>query len=153
MQSGILGSLTVNSRDNQILRQYNILPEQMQGGRLTTSNSAARYWTPAGDGDWHDNENLPLLLAGRGKGTLRRGRRVRAAVKTPMCNLHMALLHRTGVNGKMVRRQHGPAARHVVAAAAYWTGRDLRDCVASLGDGCFAGRRAAASLARDQSRV
>jgi hypothetical protein len=48
-------------------------------------------------GNRHIEENLPLLLAGRGKGTLRPGRRVRAAAKTPFCNLHLALMHRMGV--------------------------------------------------------
>lgn len=52
------------------------------------------------DGNRHDPENLPLLLAGRGKGSLRPGRRVRAPEKTPFCNLHLALLQRMGVTDK-----------------------------------------------------
>jgi hypothetical protein len=45
-------------------------------------------------------ENLPLLLAGRGKGTIRSGRRLRAPEKTPLCNLHLALMQRMGVDEK-----------------------------------------------------
>ena len=49
------------------------------------------------DGNRHDPEDPPAILAGRGKGTLRPGRRIRAAEKTPLCNLHLALLHRMGI--------------------------------------------------------
>lgn len=52
------------------------------------------------DGNRHIEENLPLLLAGRGNGTLRPGRRLRAAPKTPYCNLHLALINRMGVDEK-----------------------------------------------------
>ncbi|MEO8595291.1 MAG: DUF1552 domain-containing protein [Candidatus Solibacter sp.] len=52
------------------------------------------------DGNRHLEEDLPLLIAGRGKGTLNPGRRVRSAVKTPMCNLHLALMQRMGVMDK-----------------------------------------------------
>jgi hypothetical protein len=49
------------------------------------------------DGNRHTEENLPLLLAGQGKGTLRTGRRLRAPEKTPLCNLYLSLLDRMGV--------------------------------------------------------
>lgn len=49
------------------------------------------------DGNRHDPENLPILLAGRGKGTLKPGRRVRFAEKTPLCNLYLSMLHRMGI--------------------------------------------------------
>jgi hypothetical protein len=52
------------------------------------------------DGNTHAVEDLPLILAGRGKGTLRPGRRLRAARNTPLCNLHLAMLHRMGVMEK-----------------------------------------------------
>ncbi len=48
-------------------------------------------------GNRHLEENLPLLLAGRGNGTLRPGRRLRFEKKTPFCNLHLALMERMGV--------------------------------------------------------
>ena len=60
------------------------------------------------DGNRHDNENLPLVLAGRGKGTLRLGRRLRAPEKTPFCNLHLALLHRMGIMEKSFGDSTGP---------------------------------------------
>ena len=48
-------------------------------------------------GNRHLEENLPLLLAGRGNGTLLPGRRLRFEKKTPFCNLHLALMERMGV--------------------------------------------------------
>ena len=62
------------------------------------------------DGNRHDPENLPLILAGRGKGTLRPGRRLRAPAKTPLCNLYLAMLHRMGVQEKSFGDSTGPLA-------------------------------------------
>ena len=52
------------------------------------------------DGNRHDNENLPLILAGRAKGKLRPGRRVRAPEKTPLCNLYLTMLDHMGIHEK-----------------------------------------------------
>ena len=69
-----------------------------EGGRSLLDNSMALYGGSLKDGNRHVEENLPLILAGRGKGTLKPGRRLRAADNTPMCNLHVALLQRMGVD-------------------------------------------------------
>jgi hypothetical protein len=49
-----------------------------------------------------------LILAGRAKGTLRPGRRIRAAENTPLCNLHLAMLNRMGVMEKSFGDSTGP---------------------------------------------
>ena len=49
------------------------------------------------DGNKHTEENLPLLVAGRGNGAIRPGRRLRAEPLTPFCNLHLALINKMGV--------------------------------------------------------
>jgi hypothetical protein len=41
-----------------------------------------------------------VLLAGRGGGSLRTGRHVRFAKETPMTNLYLAMLERTGVTAE-----------------------------------------------------
>ena len=41
---------------------------------------------------------LPILLAGRGRGTLRTGRHVRYPKETPLMNLYLSLLDRVGVH-------------------------------------------------------
>ena len=71
-----------------------------EGGKSLLDNSMILFGATLKDGNRHDPENLPVLLAGRGKGTLRPGRRVRFAQKTPLCNLHLSMLHRLGVKEK-----------------------------------------------------
>ncbi len=67
-----------------------------EGGASLLDNSMIMFGGTLKDGNRHDPENLPILLAGRGQGTLRPGRRVRAAEKTPLCNLYLAMLQRMG---------------------------------------------------------
>jgi hypothetical protein len=69
-----------------------------EGGSSLLDNSMIYVSAPTlKDGNRHDPENLPVLLAGRAKGTLRPGRRVRAGEKTPLCNLYLAMLQRMGI--------------------------------------------------------
>ena len=79
-----------------------------EGGKSLLDNSMILFGSSLKDGNRHDNENLPLVLAGRGKGTLRPGRRLRAPEKTPFCNLHLALLHRIGIMEKSFGDSTGP---------------------------------------------
>jgi len=79
-----------------------------EGGTSLLDNSMIVFGATLKDGNRHDPEDLPILLAGRGKGTLKPGRRVRAAVKTPLCNLHLALLNRMGVPAKSHGDSTGP---------------------------------------------
>lgn len=55
------------------------------------------YGSGLSDGNAHDHANLPLMLAGRGCGTLKPGRIVKHPVETPMSNLFVAMLDRMGV--------------------------------------------------------
>ena len=56
------------------------------------------YGSGLSDGNRHNNENLPVLLAGRGGGTLNPGRHIEYQEETPMTNLFMSLLERVGVD-------------------------------------------------------
>jgi hypothetical protein len=55
------------------------------------------YGSGISDGDRHDHDDLPMLLAGGGGGTLRPGRHVRYPRGTPLSNLYLAMLDRLGV--------------------------------------------------------
>jgi hypothetical protein len=79
-----------------------------EGGTSLLDNSMILFGASLKDGNRHDPENLPLILAGRGKGALRPGRRLRAAPKTPLCNLHLAMLHRMGIMEKSFGDSTGP---------------------------------------------
>lgn len=54
------------------------------------------YGSGISDGDRHNHENLPILLAGKGSGTVKGGRHLRFPKETPLANLHLALLDRMG---------------------------------------------------------
>jgi hypothetical protein len=69
-----------------------------EGGASLLDNSMVMFGGSLKCGNRHEVENLPLLLAGRGKGTLRPGRRLRAPEKTPLCNLYLSMLHKMGIN-------------------------------------------------------
>lgn len=72
-----------------------------EGGTSLLDNSMIMFGASLKDGNRHTVSNLPILLAGRGKGTLRpEGRRVRAAEQTPLCNLYLSMLHRMGITEK-----------------------------------------------------
>ena len=68
-----------------------------EGGSSLLDNSMVLFGSSLRDGNTHDPSNLPLILAGRGKGALRPGRRLRAKPDTPFCNLHLALMHHMGL--------------------------------------------------------
>jgi hypothetical protein len=55
------------------------------------------YGSGNSDGNRHNHDDLPILLAGRGGGTLKTGRHVRYPRETPLTNLYVALLERVGV--------------------------------------------------------
>ena len=52
------------------------------------------YGSGNSDGNAHNHDNLPLLLAGRGCGTITPGRHVIYPKETPLNNLWLALLNR-----------------------------------------------------------
>jgi Protein of unknown function (DUF1552) len=79
-----------------------------EGGTSLLDNSMIMFGGSLKDGNLHAVEDLPLLLAGRGKGTLRPGRRLRAPVRTPVCNLYLEMLNRMGIQEKSFGDSTGP---------------------------------------------
>ena len=54
------------------------------------------YGSAIGDGNRHTHDNLPVLLLGRGGGTLKSGRHLRYPEQTPLNNLWLSMLDRFG---------------------------------------------------------
>ena len=54
------------------------------------------YGGAISDGNRHNHNDLPVLLAGRGGGSIETGRHVRYADNTPMANLYLSMLERVG---------------------------------------------------------
>lgn len=65
------------------------------------------YGSGLSDGNRHAHNDLPVLLAGGGAGTLRPGRHVRYPAETPMTNLFLAMLDRVGVQPEAVGDSNG----------------------------------------------
>jgi hypothetical protein len=59
-------------------------------------NMMVVYGSGISDGDRHNHDDLPILLAGRGGGTIKPGRHIKYT-PTPLNNLFLSLLDRMGV--------------------------------------------------------
>jgi hypothetical protein len=71
-------------------------------GTSVLHNAMIVYGSAIGDGNRHNHDELPVVLAGGGGGTLNPGRHVKLKQSTPMTNLYMALLQRMGVQAERV---------------------------------------------------
>ncbi|MEO8350433.1 MAG: DUF1552 domain-containing protein [Chthoniobacteraceae bacterium] len=82
------------------IEQYAYLLNRMRsipdGDGTLLDNSMVLFGAGIGDGNRHNHDNLPLVLAGRGGGTLTPGRHVSYPDETPMCNLLLSMLERAG---------------------------------------------------------
>ena len=68
-----------------------------EGEGTLLDNCLILYGSGISDGMSHNHDDLPILLAGRGGGTLNPGRHVIYTRDTPLANLHLSLLDRLGV--------------------------------------------------------
>ena len=68
-----------------------------EGEGTLLDNVAICYGSAISDGNKHNHDNLPVLLAGGGGGTIQGGRHVVLGKKTPICNLYLSMLERAGV--------------------------------------------------------
>jgi len=80
-----------------LLARLKAIPE---GDGTLLDHSMIVYGSGISDGNAHSHDNLPILVAGRGNGTLETGRHVRYSSETPLANLHLALLDRMRVPAK-----------------------------------------------------
>lgn len=124
--SGVRGgfhSLSHHGNDPATLDQYGKIVqwhmEQMgyffgrmksldEGGTSLLDNSMIMFGGSLKDGNLHAVEDLPIILAGRAKGTLKTGRRLRAPEHTPICNLYLEMLNRMGIQEKSFGDSTGP---------------------------------------------
>lgn len=66
------------------------------------------YGSGISDGDAHAHHDLPVLLAGKGGGTLAPGRHAKFERNTPMANLYLSLLDRMGTPVERIGDSTGP---------------------------------------------
>ena len=65
-----------------------------EGDGTLLDHSMIVYGSGIHDGNRHNNENLPIILAGRGNGKVSPGRHLRVSNETPMTNFFLSLLDR-----------------------------------------------------------
>jgi hypothetical protein len=61
-------------------------------------HSVVLYGSSMSNGNQHDHDPLPILVAGGGAGKLKGGRHIVEPAHTPMSNLMLALLDKLGVD-------------------------------------------------------
>jgi hypothetical protein len=66
-------------------------------GTTLLDNAMVLYGSGISDGDRHDHVNLPVILLGKGGGTLRTGQHLKCRPETPMSNLLLAMLQQARV--------------------------------------------------------
>jgi hypothetical protein len=67
-----------------------------EGDGTLLDHSMIVYGSGISDGNAHNHEDLPILLAGRGNGRIEPGRHLVYPKETPLTNLHVSLLDRIG---------------------------------------------------------
>ncbi len=70
------------------------LKESREGDGTLLDNCMIAYGSGNSDGNRHNHDDLPLLLAGKGGGSIRTGRHLRVARDTPINNLWLSMLER-----------------------------------------------------------
>lgn len=88
-----------------LLERLRSIPE---GDGTLLDHSMLVYGGGIGDGDRHNHDDLPLLMAGRANGTIQTGRHLKYASETPMANLLVSMLHRMGANVDSFGDSTGP---------------------------------------------
>jgi hypothetical protein len=80
-----------------ILEKMNSIKEA--GGTLL-DNTVLVYGGGISDGDRHNHDDLPILVAGGGGGRIKQGKHVRYPKETPMTNLLLSVLDTAGVHAE-----------------------------------------------------
>jgi hypothetical protein len=81
----------------QFARMIGKMKAIKEGESNLLDNSMIMFGSSFSDGNRHDPDNLPILLAGRGGGTIKPGRHLAADGQVPVCNLYLSMLRRNGV--------------------------------------------------------
>ncbi|HWB12380.1 MAG TPA: DUF1552 domain-containing protein [Pirellulales bacterium] len=74
------------------------LKETPEGDGNLLDHSMIAFGSAIGDGNRHNHDDLPIMLAGRGCGTLKPGRHIRYERETPLNNLWLSMLDRLGAH-------------------------------------------------------
>jgi len=85
----------------------NKLKSTADGDGTLLDHSMILYGSGLSDGNRHIHENLPILLAGHGDGSLNMGQHIVYKQGTPITNLYLTLLDRLGVRPEKIGDSRG----------------------------------------------
>jgi uncharacterized protein DUF1552 len=98
----------INTFHVQILAGYLAKLKTTQDGDGTLlDHTLFVYGSAISDGNRHTHEDLPVLLAGRGNGSVKPGRHIVFPTGTPLTNLYMTMLDRAGVHPEYIGDSNG----------------------------------------------
>ncbi len=92
----------------QLAYFLNKLKSTPDGDGSLLDHSMIVYGSGISDGNMHRHDDLPILLAGKGAGTITPGRHIRCAAETPITNLYVSMLNRMGVDVDAFGDSTGP---------------------------------------------
>lgn len=79
-----------------------------EGERTLLDNSMVLFGSGLSDGNAHDSRDLPIVLAGRGGGTLLPGRHIACKENAPLASLYVEMLRRMGLPIEQFADSKGP---------------------------------------------
>jgi hypothetical protein len=79
-----------------------------EGDGTLLDNTMIVYGSGIGDGNRHNHDDLPILVAGGGAAGFELGRHVRYEHGTPLMNLYLSMLHTAGIEIDAVGDSTGP---------------------------------------------
>jgi hypothetical protein len=98
--------------DRYLVAQYARFVEKLrsirEGEGTLLDNCMVLYGSGLGDGNSHTHDHLPIVLAGRGGGTIRPGRHLQLPAQTPLNNLLLSMLERVGAPAERFGDSTGP---------------------------------------------
>ncbi len=80
-------------------------------GRTLLDNCMLVYGSGISDGDRHNHDDLPILLAGGGGGRIKTGRHIRYQNGTPLCNLYLWMMRQMGTSADKFGDSNGQLDR------------------------------------------
>lgn len=89
------------------------LASVQEGDGTLLDHCMVAYGSGNSDGNRHNHDDLPVVLAGGACGTLKTGRHIRYASETPISNLWVSLLNRMDINVDQLGDSNGELA-HLV---------------------------------------
>ena len=87
------------------------LKNTKEGSGSLLDNCMVMLGSGIGDGDQHNHDELPVLLAGRGGGSIKSGRHIKYPKETPLCNLFVSMLQRMHMDVPHFGDSNGPLAQ------------------------------------------